>query len=310
MGVKIAQPWAARAWELVRRQHGVVTRRQLLELGMTPKAIQHRLESGRLHQVAWGVYAVGRAEVGEHGRWMTAVLSCGPEALLSHRSAAALWRIRPERPGPVEVTVPTALPRRRPEMRVHRRRGLEERRREIDGIPVTDPVCTLVDLATCAGDGEVETAINEADFRDLVDPEALRASLDSLPRWPGVGRLRRLLDRQSLALATTELERRFLRIVRGARLPPPETQRHVTGHRVDFFWHELGLVVEADSLRYHRTTFKQSADMRRDHDHVSAGRTTLRFSHGQIRYEPAYVAKVLARNIARLKRLRHAANSH
>lgn len=269
---------------------------------MSPEAIQHRLESGRLHPLHRGVYAVGRPEVSEHGRWMAAVLACGSEAVLSHRSAAALWRIRPERLGPVEVTVPTRLPRRRPGLRVHRRVDLEGRRRVVDGIPVTDPVCTLVDLARCVADGEVEAAINEADFRDLVDPEALRDSLNSLPPWPGVGRLRRLLDRQELALATTELERRFLRIVRKARLPMPETQRHVTGHRVDFFWHELGLVVEADSLRYHRSTFKQSADMKRDHAHVSAGRTTLRFSHSQIRYEPAYVAEVLARNVARLRR--------
>lgn len=233
---------------------------------------------------------------------MVAVLACGPEALLSHRSAAALWGMRRQRSGPVEVTVPGRLPRHHPDVRVHRRRNLGGRRRKVDGIPVTDPICTLVDLATCVPDGEVEAAVNEADFRNLVDPETLRDCRDSLPRWPGVGRLRRLLDRETLALATTELERRFLRIVSRARLPMPDTQRHVSGHRVDFFWVRLGLVVEADSLRYHRSAFKQSADMRRDHDHVSAGRATLRFSHAQITYEPDYVARVLTTNIARLSR--------
>jgi very-short-patch-repair endonuclease len=300
MGVKIAQRWSARAWELTRRQHGVVTRAQLLELGLTPKAIQHRLETGRLHPLMLGAYSVGRPEVSERGWWMAAVLVCGPDALLSHRSAAALWGIRRQRSGLIEVTVPDRVSRRRPELRVHRRRQLDGRRREVDGIPVTDPICTLVDLATCVPDGEVEAAINEADFRDLVDPEALRAALDSLPRWPGVGRLRRLLDRETLALATTELERLFLRILSRKRLPLPDTQRHLGGHRVDFYWTELGLVVETDSLRYHRSAFKQSADMRRDHDHVSAGRTTLRFSHAQVKYEPAYVGAVLAWNIKRL----------
>jgi very-short-patch-repair endonuclease len=285
---------------LSRRQHGVVTRAQLLELGLTPEAIQHRLESGRLHPLMRGAYSVGRPEVSERGRWTVAVLVCGPEALLSHRSAAALWGIRRQRSELVEVTVPGRLSRHRPEVRVHRRRNLGGRRREVDGIPVTDPICTLVDLATCVSDGEVEAAVNEADFRGLVDPETLRNCLDSLPPWPGVGRLRRLLDRETTALATTELERLFLRIVSRARLPLPETQRHVAGHRVDFFWHKLGLVVEADSLRYHRSAFKQSADMRRDHDHVGAGRTALRFSHAQIKYEPAYVARVLATNIERL----------
>lgn len=301
MGPKELQPWSAEAWELTGRQHGVVARRQLLALGMSSEAIRHRTESGRLHRLAWGVYAVGRPEVSERGRWMAAVLACGGDALLSHRSAAALWGIRPERPGPIEVTVPRPVFRRRPNLRVHRRGGLTVRGRIVDGIPVTDPICVLVDLATCIPVAQLETAINEADHLGLVNPEMLRESLDSLPRWPGVGRLRALLDRQTLTLATTELERRFLRIVVAARLPLPETQVRPSGHRVDFFWHELGLVVETDSLRYHRTAAKQSADMRRDHAHVSAGLTTLRFSHQQVRYEPEYVKRILATNLARLQ---------
>lgn len=278
----------------------MVARAQLLELGLSAEAIQHRLENGRLHRLAQGIYAVGRPEVGERGRWMAAVLACGPEALLSHRSAAALWRIRPARTRVTEVTVPARLARRRPGLRVHRRREPGERH-VVDGVPVTDPVCTLVDLATCVPIGVVEAAINEADHLDLVDPETLRERLELLPRWPGSGRLRTLLDRQTLTLAATELERRFLRIVSRARLPMPTTQRRLGGHRVDFFWADLNLVVEADGLRYHRTPARQSADMRRDHAHVSAGRTTLRFSHAQVRYEPAYVGRVLATNIARLR---------
>src|ERR1700748_2666509 len=80
-------------WDLVERQHGVVARRRLLALGYSAKGIRHRLASGRLHRVHQGVYSVGRPSVGPYGRWMAAVLACGAEAVLSHSSAAALWRI-------------------------------------------------------------------------------------------------------------------------------------------------------------------------------------------------------------------------
>lgn len=174
-------------------------------------------------------------------------------------------------------------------------------RRIVDGIPVTDLVSTLVDLAACVLDGELSAAINEADHLDLVHRPELRQTLDSLPQRPGVGRLRALLARQELALPATDLENRFLRIVEAAELPLPETQASVNGHRVDFRWRQLGLVAETDSLRYHCTPERQSADMRRDHAHVSAGLTTMRFSHQQVRYEPEYVRLTLATNFARLR---------
>src|SRR3712207_5460388 len=95
---------SVRAWALVRRQHGVITREQLLALGYSAKAIRCRLADARLHAVHRGVYAVGRPELSQHGRWMAAVLACGPDALLSHASAAALWGIRSTQPGPVHVS--------------------------------------------------------------------------------------------------------------------------------------------------------------------------------------------------------------
>src|SRR6185503_2332758 len=108
-------------WNLAARQHGVIARRQLLELGYTPRSIEHRLASGRLHPVWRGVYAVGRPALTRYGRWMAAVLSCGPNAVLSHGSAAALWEICPARNDAVDVTVPGAVLRRRPGIVVRRR---------------------------------------------------------------------------------------------------------------------------------------------------------------------------------------------
>lgn len=302
MGRLSPQPWAGDAWDLANRQHGVVTRSQLTVLGLGAEAIEHRLANGRLHRLMRGVYAVGRPEVGQKGRWMAAVLACGPEALLSHHSAAALWRIRPQRRGDIHVVVPAGHSKMRPGIRAHRRRDHEApERREVDRIPVTHPIATLVDLAAGIPDGQMEAAINEADHLDLVDPVQLRNALDSLPRWSGVGRLRKLLDRPTVTLTSTQLERSFLPLSLEAGLPAPQTQVWLDGYRVDFFWPNLGLVVETDSLRYHRTAFKQARDKRRDNAHAGSGLTTLRFTHGQVRDEPDYVRRTLVRTARRLQ---------
>jgi hypothetical protein len=113
----------------------------------------------------------------------------------------------------------------------------------------------------------------------------------------GVKRLRELLDGPTITLTTTELERLFLPLAFDAGLPAPQTQTWLDGYRVDFFWPELGLVVEADSLRYHRTPFKQASDKRRDNAHAGSGLTTLRFTHGQVCHEPAYVRATLVRAV-------------
>jgi very-short-patch-repair endonuclease len=162
-------------------------------------------------------------------------------------------------------------------------------------IPVTPPVFTLVDLATRLPLAELERAISQADNRDLVDPETLRSALDDIPApRPGVAVLREALDRHTFRLTDSELERVFIPIAMLAGLDVPLTQRWVNGYRVDFYWPDLGLVVEADSLRYHRTPAQQAIDRRRDQAHAAAGVERLRFTHAQIAYEAAYVQETLA----------------
>jgi very-short-patch-repair endonuclease len=303
MGTKKLQPWSGEVWKLARSQHWVVTRRQLLELGLGPEAIRHRLRTGRLIPVMRGVYAVGRPAIDSRGRWMAAVLACGSHARLSHCSAAALMGMRPEEPGPIDIVVPDHVARRRPGIRVHRHSAGDSPKGEqgrwptsgfVDRIPVTGPVSTLVDLATRISTDQLEAAVNEADHRDLIDPENLREALDSIPARPGIARLRRLLDRDTFLLTETRLEQLFLPLVRAAGLSLPQTQVWLNEYRVDFFWPDLLLVVEADSLRYHRTPAKQAADNRRDQAHIAAGLMPLRFTHWQICHEPAHVRKMLA----------------
>ena len=232
---------------------------------------------------------------------MAAVLACGPEAMLSHESAAVLWRIRPRGSEQIHVTVPAHVVRRRPGVRVHRTRNLSpgELCRH-HGIPVTDPIRTLVDLATRLPEPEVEAAINEADKLSLVHPEALRESLAG-SNLRGGAVVRRLLDRPTFVPTDSALERRFLPIAQRAGLPQPRTRSYVNGFRVDFYWPDLGLIVETDGLRYHRTPTQQARDRVRDQAHTAAGLAALRFTHAQIRYEPEQVEATLASVIRRLQ---------
>ncbi len=305
MGAKIdpSSNRSAAIWSLAQAQYGVLTRGQLLALGLSSKAIRHRIATGRLYPVHPGVYAVGRPGISQHGHWMAAVLACGSEAILSHLSAAALWGIRVVKGRLIEVSVPAHCRRRRAGIAVHRRaviRAEDVTRR--DGVPVTTPICTLVDIAVQLDSGSLETAVNEADRRGLADPETLRRRLDEMAGLPGSRILRRVLDRRTFALTDSELERRFLPLARGAGLPSPATQQVVNGFRVDFHWPELGLVVETDGLRYHRTAAQQARDRVRDQTHAATGLTPLRFTHAQVTFEPALVQETLRAVADRLSR--------
>jgi very-short-patch-repair endonuclease len=274
---------------------------QLAALGLSRRAIQHRVARGRLHRVMRGVYAVGRPELTRHGHWMAAVLGCGPAAVLSHASAADLWGIRPQKSPTVEITRIAANPCRLPRVRVHRRPGLEPGQFAVrEGIPVTAPIRTVVDLACVIGPAALERAVNDADRLDLVDPLRLRDALEELRGQRGVGRLRALLDRRTFRLTDSELERRFLVLLSDAGLPPPQTRQRLNGFRVDFFWPALGLVVETDGLRYHRTPAQQARDLIREQTHAAAGLTCLRFTHAQVRYEALHVRNTLIAVISEL----------
>ena len=230
---------------------------------------------------------------------MAAVLSAGSEAVLSHGSAAALWRFGGERNDRVEVSVPSGSGRRPRAIRIHRRPGLRgSDLTSHEGIPVTGVVRTLVDIAPRMELSALERAIGEADKLERIDPETLLAALDDYVNQNGVGKLRRVLSRRAFRLTDSELERRFLRLVEAAGLPVPETGARVNGFKVDFYWPGLGLVVETDGLRYHRTPAQQAQDHLRDQAHTAAGLMTLRFSHEQVYFEPRHVRAVLEATIA------------
>jgi hypothetical protein len=148
-------------------QGGVVGREQLVALGVSPHAIDHRVRTGRFIAVFRGVYAVGHAAVGGAGRMHAALIAAGPKALLSHRTAGTLQKLIPSMPPFVEVTV-TSTPRRsRPGLVTHATRHPIQAA-VIDGLPVTAPLRTLVDLAPSLRPGELERACAQALVRSLV----------------------------------------------------------------------------------------------------------------------------------------------
>jgi very-short-patch-repair endonuclease len=209
--------------------------------------------------------------------------------------------MRSVRAGYVEVSIPMHLARCPAGIVVHRRATLagEDLTRH-EGIPVTTPILTLIDLAAHLSQDQLEAAVNEADKRDLTNPEKLRSALNENPRRPGIRALRELLVRRTFTLTDSELERRFLPLARQAGLPPPETGQRVNEYNVGFYWSHLGLVVETDGLRYHRTSAQQTRDRIRDQAHAAAGLTTLRFTHAQVTFDPGHVIATMSAVAVRL----------
>ncbi len=218
------------AW-LARRQHGRVARYQLLVLGVTPAAIEHRVECGRLFPVHSGVYAVGHRTETRMGRWMAAVLAGGPDAVLSHRSAASLWGIRESAGHAVDVTAPFHRARRG--IAYHRSDLPPDERTIEDGIPVTTAARTLLDLGAILGRRGIERALNQAEVLRLADVTSLPDLLERYPRRRGTSFLRTRVAERRISTRTTrsELERRFLEFLDRVALPRPETNALVEVRR-------------------------------------------------------------------------------
>ncbi len=284
------------AWEMVRRQHGVVSRVALLGLGFGHRSIEHRVASGRLYLISPGVYAVGRPELTPHGRWMAAVLACGDSAVLSHRSAAELWGIGYEERGRIDISIRRKSKITRKGIKVRARPSLDSQSVvQRFGIPVTTPIQTLIDLATELKIMRLERAVNEADKLDLVDPETLRGALEGYVGMPGVKTLKTMLDRHTFRLSDSDLEVLFRPLAVAAGFPLPLSKHRVLGYEVDFWFPDHGLVVETDGLRYHRTPSQQARMVKRDQRHTAAGLRVLRFTHWQIAHAPDEVTDVLRR---------------
>jgi very-short-patch-repair endonuclease len=277
---------------LAGRQHGVVTRGQLVGLGLDDKGIQRRVHAGRLHRIYRAVYAVGHTKLTREGHFLSAVLACGERAVLSHKSAAELWRLRPAKGPRVDVTVPSGGTRaRRGALIVHRSPLPSGHGTVRAGIPVTAPMRTLIDLADCTTRRELERAIDEAHYLgwDL-------SSLLPVPGRRGAGVLAAVLDDHDAGTTRTksDFEELLLELCRTYGLPRPMVNQVIGGYEVDFVWPEARLIVEADSWSAHGRRSAFEGDRVRDAALATAGWRVIRITWRRLLREPEVVAAQLA----------------
>jgi very-short-patch-repair endonuclease len=271
---KLSTPDVALA-EVAARQHGVVTIAQLLAAGLDRDAVAYRRRIGRLHLLHRGVYAVGHRPPSPLATAMAAVLACGPDAALSHGSAAALWRILPRWPSPTHVTAPSD--RRHPGIHIHRSRHTDPTAHY--GIRVTTPARTLVDLADVLNPRQLSRAVNEAQVLRLTTPTEL-ATL--LTRYPGRRTAQLTPERGT---TRSHLEDRFTRFLKRHDLPLPELNQHIAGNEVDAVYRAHHLVIELDSRQFHTTPRAFEQDRERDADLLNAGFSTLRITHHRLKHD-------------------------
>ena len=267
---------------LVDSQWGVVSRAQLLALGVGAGAVKHWLATGRLRRVHHGVYAYGHASLRAEGRWMAAVLACGTGAVLSHRSAAAIHDLLPYASATVHVTT---IVTRRPQRGIHphRARSLDARDiTSVRGIPTTTIPRTALDLAATEPTDRVERLLAQADRLQLYDQRALQATVDRNNGHPGTGVLAAVIAAVPV-LTRSELEAMLLALARGEGIDDPIADHPIHLPRtgpvvVDFYFPSARVIVEADSWTHHRSRASFEADRLRDLELASLGYRSVRIT--------------------------------
>lgn len=297
--------------ELAERQHGVVSRRQLVERGVGEWLNQGRVEAGLLVPVFQGVFAVGHSCIGREGRWMAATLASGPNAVLSHASALEMWGLRRSR-GSVEVLRRAGGPRReRTGIRLHqtRRLPLGHVTEEL-GIPVTTIERTMLDMAGRLDERQLERALVAADRSGRLRWNALQAMAQGWRGKKGIGRLRRVameVDPRAVD-AVSPLEIDFLALCREFGVPLPQVNVFVEGKLVDFAWPAERVVVETDGYAFHRDRPAFESDRERTVALVAAGYEVHRATHRMLAWNPDPFMTLVRRSI-RCRRSRTASTS-
>jgi very-short-patch-repair endonuclease len=291
-------PWI-RAAEIAAAQWGVVARAQLTAIGVPARTVDSWVRAERLHVLHRGVYAVGHRVLRVEGRRLAAVLACGPGAALSHRSAADHWGLlRTER---TRVDVTTARTRRAiPGIDLHRSRSLDARdTTSHEAIPITTVARTLLDLAATVRHHRLERALAQAERLQLYDHGAITDVIARANGHRGKTPLARATAGEP-RLTRSELEARFLALVRTAGLPEPLSNFTLDAldHgpcEVDYYWPSHRLIVETDGWEAHGTKAAFKSDRRRDAALTSLGHRVMRFTYDDVAYDAATVVERLRR---------------
>jgi very-short-patch-repair endonuclease len=268
---------------IARRQHGVVTRQQLLGAGVSSDEIQWRLREGSLIPVHRGVYRVGHKAPSIEARYHAAVLACGDGAVLSGEAAGYLWGLLKGTAPPPELTAPKR--RRVKGVRTRHARRAETEATTRHGIPITTVPRTLVDLASLLQLDDLARACHEAGVLHGTTPRHVEAILEHRPSTPGARQLRRVL-RGDTHVTLSALERRFLERLKDAALPLPETNRVAGTKRVDCRWPQHKLTVELDSYRFHNSRHAWEQDRRRERQAHARGDQFRRYTRDDVFEQP------------------------
>lgn len=294
--------------ELGGEQHWVVSREQLLRLGYSTGQMEAAVVSGRLHRVHRGAFAIGHPGLSDHGRCLAAVLTRGEHALLSYGSAAWLWGLTGQLESPIEVSVPWRGHGRSP-LYFHHCPALRPEDWALqERIPVTAVPRTLLDLASTARVRRLETALDRADRRNLLDLASIDRLLDDVRRHPGRGRLQKAMDiYRAPAFTRSGGERKLLGLLCRAGLPKPTVNNFIEGYEVDLYWEEERFAVELDGWDAHRTRASFENDRKRQEDLKLAGIEMVRVTGNRLSREPDELARriglLLQRRREELRRL-------
>jgi uncharacterized protein DUF559/putative AbiEi antitoxin of type IV toxin-antitoxin system len=291
-----------RVAELASAQFGVISYAQLLAAGLSRGAVEKAVLGGRLLRLHTGVFALGHPSLRVEGRRLAAVLACGPRAVLSHRSAASHWGLLTTGQSGIDVTAPRSRDGI-PGIRLHRSRSLDARDTTAhNGIPITSVARTLLDLAAALRSHHLERALAQAESLQLYDHRAITDVIVRANGHRGRGALARATAREP-KLTRSELESRFLTLVRRAGLPEPEANSSLDapdhpGLEPDFYWPQLRLVVETDGWETHKTRAAFRSDRRKDAALTSIGYRVMRFTYDDVVYDPDTIVERLTRRSA------------
>lgn len=272
---------------LATREHGVVTRRALLDAGVTEDQVDDRIEKGLLIVEFRGVYRVGHRAPSLEARYMAAVRACGDGAVLFRRAGGHLFGLLRGGAPALEVLAPTE--RRIEGVTTKRSRRIEPRDvTRYKQIPVTTVPRTLVDLAAVLSLEDLARACHEAGVRYDTTPRDVDRVLARRPRSPGAANLMRVLYGDA-HVTLSALERAFLRILRDAGLPLPVTNKVAGGRRVDCRWPDHHLTVELNGYRYHRSRHAWEQDHQRRREAHARGDEFRTYTYADVFEDPSFM---------------------